>query len=187
MLAAALPTFSLMLASTANGEGPRAGCIMAHNVALRRNVFLEHRFQTEKRSYSSALMYFELVRAGVKISFQPEQKVAHGMTFHWWLARKHFRTGWETYMGRSADKDWPRVPALEKMKIIEPVVLRTALVCRDARHWFCFCRVVGVSRTRAIRLFPLALLASFAARTAEMVGMYAVMFAPKSTEHQARF
>jgi hypothetical protein len=36
-------------------------------------------------------------------------------------------------------------------------------------------------------LFPVALLASLGARTAEMVGMYAVLLAPKSTEYQARF
>jgi hypothetical protein len=109
------------------------------------------------------------------------------MTFGWWLGRKHFRTGWETYFGRGADKDWPRIPVLEKMKFIEPVVLRMGLVIRDARHWFTFAPVVGLSRTRTMVLFPVALLASLGARTAEMVGMYAVLLAPKSTEYQARF
>jgi hypothetical protein len=77
--------------------------------------------------------------------------------------------------------------ALEKIKIIEPIVLRMALVVRDARHWFRFAPVVGLSRARTVLLFPVAVLASLAARTAEMVGMYAVLFAPKSTEYQARF
>jgi hypothetical protein len=187
MLAAALPTWSLMVARTSDGPEPRAGCIMGHNVALRRAVFQEHGFQTGRRSYSSALLYFELARAGVKIAFQPEQKVAHSVTWRWWLGRKHFRTGWETYIGRSADKDWPRIPALEKVKIVEPIVLRMGMVCRDARHWFRFAPVVGLSRSRTILLFPVAVLASLAARTAEMVGMYAVLFAPKSTEYLARF
>jgi hypothetical protein len=187
LLAAALPTFSLMLARSANAKAPRAGCIMAHNVAFRRDVCLRFRFHTGRRSYSSVLIYFELVRAGMKISFEPDQKVAHGMTFRWWLARKHVRTGWETRTGRSADKDWPRLSALERVPLLEPVVLRMALVCRDARHWFRFAPVVGVSRPRALLLFPLAMLASLAARTAEMVGMYAALLAPKSTEHRARF
>jgi len=187
MIAAALPSWSQVVARNSNGREPRAGSIMGHNVALRRDVFLQHPFRTPRRSFSSVLMYFELVRAGVKISFQAEQKVAHSMTCRWWLGRKHFRTGWETYLGRSADKDWPRVPALEKMKIVEPVVIRMGQVCQDARHWFRFAPVVGMSRARTILFFPVAVLASFAARTAEMVGMYAVMFAPKSTEHQARF
>jgi hypothetical protein len=187
MLTAALPSWSLMLARTAPGEAPRAACIMAHNVALRREVFLQHKFQTTKRSYSSALMYFELVRSGVKIAFQPEQKVAHGMTFRWWLGRRHFRTGWETYDGRSTEKDWPRIPVLERIKFAEPVLLRMGLVFRDARHWFRFSRAVGVSWTRAIALFPLAVLASFAARGAEMAGMYAKLFVPALTEHRARF
>jgi hypothetical protein len=114
MLAAALPSWSLMVARTPNGHAPRAGCVMAHNVALRRSVFQQHAFRTGTRSFSSALLYYELVRSGVKISFQPEQTVAHTMTFGWWLGRKHFRTGWETYFGRGADKDWPRIPVLEK-------------------------------------------------------------------------
>jgi len=187
MVAAALPSWSLMLARTQNGTEPRAGCVMAHNVALRRNVFLDHKFRTGKWSFSSALMYYDLVRSGLKISFQPEQTVAHTMTLRWWLGRKHFRTGWETYVARTTDQDWPRIRVLEKMKLIEPILLRMGLVGRDARHWFRFSRVIGVSRTRAILLFPLAMLASFAARGAEMAGMYAVLFAPRSTEHQARF
>jgi glycosyltransferase involved in cell wall biosynthesis len=187
MLAAALPSWSLMLARTPGGKGPQAACIMAHNVALRRDVFQRHKFQTPERSYSSALMYFELVRSGARIAFQVEQKVAHGMTFRWWLGRRHFRTGWETYVARSTEQDWPRIRVLEKFKILEPVLLRMGMVFSDARHWFRYSRVVGVSRTRAILLFPLAVLASFVARVAEMVGMYAAMFAPKSTEHRARF
>lgn len=187
MLAAALPSWSLMLARTATGQAPAAACIMAHNVALRREVFLQHKFQTAKRSYSSALMYFELVRSGVKIAFQPEQKVAHGMTFRWWLGRRHFRTGWETYVARSTEKDWPRIPRMERIKFVEPVLLRMGLVFRDARHWFRFSRAVGVSWTRTLALFPLAALASLAARGAEMVGMYAALFMPARSEHRARF
>lgn len=187
MLAAAFTSWALVLAKTRSSQGPQVGCIMAHNVALRRGVFLKHPFRPIRRSFGSALMYFELVRAGVKLSFEPEQKVAHAITLRWWLGRRHFRTGWETYIARAADEDWPRMPALEKMKIIEPVVLRMGLVCRDARHWFRFASVVGLSRPRTLLLFPLALLASLAARTAEMVGMYAVLFMPKATEYQARF
>jgi glycosyltransferase involved in cell wall biosynthesis len=187
MLAAAFTSWALVLARTRSGQEPKVGCIMAHNVGLRRDVFLQHPFRPLKRSFCSALMYFELARSSAKFSFQPQQKVAHSMTLRWWLGRRHFRTGWETYIARSVDQDWPRIPALERMKLIEPIILRMGLVCRDARHWFRYSRVVGVTRPRAILLFPLAVLASFAARGAEMAGMYAVLFAPRSTEHQARF
>ena len=61
------------------------------------------------------------------------------------------------------------------------------LVCRDARHWFRFSRVLGVGRLRALFLFPIALAASFFARTAEMIGMYAALLAPNASRHQARF
>ena len=187
MLAAAFTSWALVLGRTSRSRSPQVGCIMAHNVALRRAVFLQHPFRPLRRSFCSALMYFEMVRAGVKFSFEPEQKVAHAMTIRWWLGRRHFRTGWETYIARDVDKDWPRIRALEKMKLIEPIVLRMGLVCRDARHWFRFAPVVGLTRARTILLFPVAVLASLAARTAEMAGMYAVLFAPKSTEYQARF
>ena len=187
MLAAAFTSWALVLARTRRGRGPQVGCMMAHNMALRRSVVLQHPFRPLKRSFCSALMYFEMVRSGVNLSFEPEQKVAHAMTFGWWLGRRHFRTGWETYIARAVDQDWPRIRVLEKMKFIEPVVLRMGLVCRDARHWFRFAPVVGLSRPRTVLLFPIAVLASLAARTAEMVGMYAVLFAPKSTEYQARF
>jgi glycosyltransferase involved in cell wall biosynthesis len=187
MLAAAFTSWALVIARTRSGQRPQVGCIMAHNVALRRAVFLQHPFRPIRRSFCSALMYFELVRSGVKLSFEPEQRVAHATTFRWWLGRRHFRTGWETYIARTVDKDWPRVRALEKIKLIEPILLRMGLIFRDGPHWFRFARVVGLSRVQAILLFPLAVLASIAARMAEMVGMYAVMFAPKSTEYQARF
>ena len=187
MLAAAFTSWALVLARTRRSQGLQVGCIMAHNVALRREVFLRHPFRPLRRSFCSALLYLEMVRSGVKLSFEPEQKVAHAMTVRWWLGRRHFRTGWETYIARTVDKDWPRLRALEKMKWIEPVLLRMGLVCRDARHWFRFAPVVGLSRSRTVLLFPVALLASLAARTAEMVGMYAVLFAPESTEYRARF
>jgi hypothetical protein len=76
---------------------------------------------------------------------------------------------------------------LEHLPWIEPIVLRMGLVGRDACHWFRFSRVLGISRGRAIFLFPVAVVASFFARTAEMIGMYAALLAPKASEHQARF
>jgi hypothetical protein len=91
------------------------------------------------------------------------------------------------YPGRSTDPSWPRIAVLQKLLWMEPPVLRMGLVCRDAQHWFGFSRVLGVSRAKAILLFPIALLASFFARTAEMIGMCAALLAPKATEHQARF
>jgi len=187
MLAAALPSWSLMIARTASCEAPRARCLMGHNVAMRREVSRQHSFPTAKRSYSSVLLFFELVRSGVNIAFEPEQKVAHSMSLRWWLGRRHFRTGWETYIARGTDPDWPRIPALERIPLLEPIVLRMGLVFRDALDWSRFSRVVGVSPTRSVLLFPLALVASFAARAAEMVGMYAALFAPRATEQRARF
>ena len=187
MMAAALPSWSFGLAFSSSPEDLRAGALMGHNLIIRRCCLLQHPFQVSKRSFVSSLEFFELKRAGAKFSYQPGQRTAHGMNFHWWLSRLHFRRGWETYEGRAADANWPRIGVLQKVPWIEPVVLRMGLVCRDARHWFRFSRVLGLSRARAIFLFPLALGASFFARTAEMIGMYAALLAPKASEHQARF
>jgi glycosyltransferase involved in cell wall biosynthesis len=187
MLAFALPTWSFALSRASRAGEPEAAALMAHNLGIRRALFLQHRFPLFERSYSSSLLFFELVRSGARFSYQPEQRVAHGVTARWWLTRAHFRRGWETYEGRNSDPSWPRIAALERLKWIEPIVLRMGLVFRDARHWFRYARVVGVSEMRMALIFPLAVAASGAARTAEMVGMYAWLFAPRATEHQARF
>jgi len=187
MMAAALPSWSFALAFTSSANDVRANALMAHNLIIRRIWLLRHPFQILRRSFVSSLQFFELKRAGAKFSYQPHQRVAHGVTFQWWFSRMHFRRGWETYRGRNADASWPRIGPLQKLPWIEPVVLRMGLVCRDARHWFRFSRVLGVSRPRAILLFPIAVIASFLARTAEMIGMYAALLAPKASEHQARF
>jgi len=186
MLAAALPTWGFVLAGSGRREPPQANSLLSHNVALRRDTLLEHPFRPAHRSFNSSLLYFELVRAGAKVVYQPAQQVAHGMTLRWWL-RLHFRRGWETYIGRDSDPSWPRLPIPSKLKAIEPVALRMGLVFRDSRHWFRYRRVVGVSRMRAIRLFPLVLLTSFAARSLEMAGMYAALIRPRWAEHLARF
>jgi glycosyltransferase involved in cell wall biosynthesis len=186
MLAAALPTWGFVLAHNRGRETPKANSLLSHNVALRRDVFLKHPYRPFKRSFNSSLLYFELMRSGATVVYQPTQKVAHGMTFGWWF-RVHFRRGWETYLGREADPSWPRIRLLEKVKPVEPVALRMGLVLRDARHWFRYTRVLEAGRIRAILWFPLALLVSFAARSAEMVGMYAALVMPRTTEHVARF
>jgi glycosyltransferase involved in cell wall biosynthesis len=187
MLAAALPSWSFVLALSSSAKNPQANALTAHNLIILRALLLQYPFPEQRRSFVSSLEYFELKRAGAKFSYQPGQKIAHGMTFRWWLSRMHFRRGWETYEGRRADASWPRIAILGRLPWIEPVVLRMGLVCRDARHWFRFSSVLGVSRIRAILLFPMALLASFFARTAEMIGMYAALLAPEASQHQARF
>ncbi|QPN63427.1 glycosyltransferase family 2 protein [Synechococcus sp. CBW1004] len=184
MLAAALPSWGFVLARRST---PQAGALVAHNFAIRRDLMLRHKFSTLKHSFPSSLLYFDLLRSGARFSFQPDQRVAHGMTFRWWLTRMHFRRGWETYIGRQSDPDWPRIKALEQIPLIEPIILRFALVCRDARHWFRYSHHLGLQRTRALCLFPLAVVASLLARSAEMAGMYAALLAPDASANQARF
>jgi hypothetical protein len=184
MMAAALPSWAFQLARQPTLQ---AASLLAHNLVIRRDLLLKHPFPVFRRSFGSSLLYYELIRSGARFSYQPEQSVSHAMNFRWWLGRRHFRTGWETYSARELSPDWPRVRVLRRLPLVEPVVLRMGMVCRDARHWFRFTRVLGLSPAAALRLFPVALAASFCARSAEMAGMYAALFAPKSTEHQARF
>ncbi|MGA3185570.1 MAG: glycosyltransferase [Bryobacteraceae bacterium] len=186
MLATALPTWGFVLKSSGSGDPLQANSLLSHNVALRRDVLLRHPFRAFKRSFCSSLLYFELVRSGATVVYQPAQRVAHAMTFRWWI-RLHFRRGWETYIGRNSDPSWPRIKILAKMKPIEPVVLRMGLVLRDSRLWFRYSRAVGASRARAVCLFPLVLSTSFVARSAEMIGMYAALIKPRATENLARF
>ena len=187
MLAVALPSWSFALSRVFSGGKPVAAALMAHNLGIRREVLLQHPFRVVPRSFASSILFFELRRAGAKFSYQPDQRVAHGMTPWWWLTRAHFRRGWETYEGRASDPAWPRIPALERWKFVEPAALRMGLVGRDARHWFRFAKVLGLGTMASILIFPLALAASATARTAEMVGMYAWLIAPRATAHQARF
>ena len=187
MQAVSLPSWSFILAGASSAETPREGALAAHNLGIRRELALAHPFVTLHRSFCSSLLFFELKRAGARFSYNPGQRVAHGWNFRWWLGRMHFRRGWETWEGRSLDPDWPRMPLLEALKYIEPLVLRTALICRDTCHWLRFGRVIGLSRGRVLLLWPLAVCASATARAAETVGMYAGLLAPRSTAWQARF
>jgi hypothetical protein len=187
MLAAALPSWGFVLARTSMPGKPSPASLLSHNLAIRRELFLRHPFNTTKRSFCSSLLFFELARSGARIVFEPDQRVAHAMTFRWWSLTRHFRAGWETYQGRELDRDWPRMPSLERLKLLEPAVLRMGVACHDLRHWFRYSRVLGIHPARRIVLFPLVAAASFTARTCEMAGMYAALFAPKATERQARF
>src|ERR1700693_1320702 len=67
MLAASLPSWAFQLARSAT---PAAGALLAHNVAFRRDVLLQHPFRNYNRSFPSSLLYFELVRLGAKIAYQ---------------------------------------------------------------------------------------------------------------------
>ena len=186
MLAAALPTWGFVLARTGWREPLRANSLLSHNVGLRREVLLRHPFRAYKRSFVSSLLFFDLMRSGARVAYQPAQRVAHGMTYRWWL-RAHVRRGWETYMGRDADPSWPRFRMLERLKFLEPIALRLGLVLRDGRHWFRYSRAVGLGQTRAACYLPIVVPVSLTARCAEMVGMYAALTRPRATEHWARF
>jgi len=127
------------------------------------------------------------MRYGANIDYRPMQRAAHSMTLKWWVTRRHFRTGWETYEARKSDEMWPRIRGLDKVRWIEPIILRGGLVLRDTVHWFRFRRVMEIRLLQAWSMLPLVLITSATARAAEMAGMYAALIAPNQTAYQARF
>ena len=187
MLAAASISWGFVLAYNSEPEKPLPNALLSHNSGIRREVALRIPYRTGQASFQSSVFYFDLVQNHVKVTYQPEQRAAHQMTLWWWLSRRHFRSGWETYNGRAAHTLWPRIAALEKVRWIEPIILRGGMVLRDSRHWFRYRRVTNVGLAKAWLMLPLVVAASAAARAAEAIGMYSWMLAPKSTARQARF
>lgn len=187
MLALASISWGFVLSGRSKPGLPIAASLLAHNFGIRREVALQNPFLAEQASFYSSILFFNLTQKGLKVAYAPEQRAAHGIEFWWWVRRRHFRTGWETYDGRLTHPAWPRIRLLEKVKWIEPIILRGGMILRDSRHWFRFRRVTGVSATRAWLMLPLVVGASIVARTGEAIGMYSRLLSPNTMPKQARF
>jgi hypothetical protein len=109
MMAAALPSWSFALAFASSPGELRANALVAHNLIIRRALLLQHPFRTLKKSFGSSLLFFDLERAAAKFSYQPGQKVAHGMNFQCGFpectfggAGKHMRDETRMQAGRAS-------------------------------------------------------------------------------------
>jgi hypothetical protein len=150
----------------------------AHNVAFRAPVARAHPFRTDIRHRMAGMFLpAELSASGLRLRFQPAQKVAHSFDPSWWL-RLHARFGYEIYRLRREHENWPH-RWVRRTWILEPPLTAVWHALLDWPRWFVFGRLMSASLPRRMALLPLLLVMSGAARTAEMVGMYATMIAPE--------
>lgn len=158
---------------------PRANGFMDHNVALRAQAFRDHQYRTEfGRIIASPLLYRALANAGLRIAVQPAQQAAHHFTWRYWLFSLHFRYGNEVYRLRRLDPDYPN-KWIARTWVLEPVVTMGWHMMLDMVRWFRFAGVLGAGKCYQAALLPLVVLLSAIARSAEMCGMAATMFAPE--------
>lgn len=159
--------------------GDPARGFLSHNVGFRRSAFEQVRYREDfGRTCAGSFLYEAIVRHGLPLRFQPEQRVRHVFTWRWWLKRLHVRFGYESYLLRrlnpSARYGWTK-----RLGVLEPLAVMIWHVMLDVPQWFRFSRRIGWSAPRQIAYVPFVVLLSLAARSAEACGMYATLFAPE--------
>jgi len=185
MRVAAAVTWGWIIGERRQGPTPEARGFMDHNVAMRTSVFRAHKYRTEfGRIIASPLLYRAFVNAGLKVAVQPGQQAAHHFTWRYWLICLEFRYGNEVFRLRRLDRDYPN-QWITKTGIFEPLVTMGWHMLLDIPKWFRFARLLGTSFPYRLACLPLLVLMSAVARSAEMVGMYATMFAPKKMRQWA--
>jgi glycosyltransferase involved in cell wall biosynthesis len=159
--------------------GDPAPGFLSHNVGFRRSAFEQIRYREDLgRTCAGWFLHEALVRNGLPVQFQPEQRVRHVFTWRWWLSRLHVRFGYENYLLRrmnpGAPYGWTR-----HLSVLEPLAAMAWHVVLDVPQWFRFTNRIGWSRFGQVAYIPVVLLLSLGARSAEAYGMYATIFAPE--------
>jgi len=157
---------------------------LSHNVGFRRSAFEQIRFREDLgRTCAGSFLYDELIRNGLSIRFQRDQRVQHVFTWRWWLKRLHVRFGYEVFLLRrlnaSAPYGWTR-----RFGLLEPLATMAWHTLLDVPQWFRFSRQLGWSLPRRIAHVPCVCLMSLAARAAEACGMYSTII---NAERMRRF
>jgi glycosyltransferase involved in cell wall biosynthesis len=159
---------------------------MDHNYAVRTEVARDHPYRTDHgRLLGGPLKYRELANARRTIELQPEQQVVHYHSWPYWLVKLHFRYGYEVYMLRRLDRDYPN-QWIRRTGVLEPVVTMGWHMLLDLPRWVRFSGLLGLRRSRRLLLLPLVVAMSAAARSAEMAGMYCTMAAPNRMRRWAQ-
>ncbi len=164
--------------------GEPARGFMSHNVGFRRSAFDQLRYREDLgRTCAGSFLYENLVRAGVSIRFQPQQRVRHVFTWSWWCKRLHARFGYEVFLLRrinpSAQHVWTR-----RLWLVEPLATMAWHVLLDFPQWFRFSKYLGWSWPRRVAYLPCLLLMSLGARSSEAFAMYSTML---DAERMRRF
>ena len=179
MRVAAAVTWGWILGKRRDGPIPEARGFMDHNVAMRASAFRAHQYRTEfGRIIASPLLYRAFIDAGLTIAVQPAQQALHHFSWYYWLICLEFRYGNEVYRLRRLDRDYPN-QWIAKTGILEPLVTMGWHMLLDVPKWFRFSSLLGTTFPYRLACLPLLVVVSFVARSAEMLGMYATMFAPE--------
>lgn len=160
------------------GLYPAAG-FMDHNVAFRKELLRKFRYRTDLgRILGAPLFYRALVDTGATVALHPRQQVVHFFSWRFWLHNLHFRYGYEVFMVRRLDAQYPN-RWIARTMIFEPVVTMVWHMLLDVPRWFRVSRLLGIHPVRRVATFPLVVGMSCLARSAEMAGMYVGMVAPE--------
>jgi hypothetical protein len=186
MVAAAFVSWGFVLKAVRPDGGHVAQSLVAHNVAMRREVLAAAAFPGEtRRSFGSGLLFHRLVAAGAAPVYAPQMRAAHAMTWSWWLKTRHFRGGWETY------ERWQHCDPTErrwaKAGCVEPLLVGVGRMRWNWALWWRYSRAVGYPLWKSAVVAPVAMAVAGGATAAEVAGMYSSYFAPGKTEHLAQF
>jgi glycosyltransferase involved in cell wall biosynthesis len=179
-------TWGWIVGKHKQGAFLRAVGFMDHNVAMRTEVFRDHRYRTEfGRVIASPLLYRALANAGLTIAIQPQQQAAHHFTFKYWIFNLHFRYGYEVFHLRRLDHDYPN-QWIAQTRLLEPLVTLIWHLLLDIPKWFRFSSLLDTNLAYRVAMLPVVIVLSTIAHTAEMLGMYSTLIAPKAMEQWSR-
>jgi glycosyltransferase involved in cell wall biosynthesis len=158
---------------------------MDHNFGLRADTFRRHRYNTTfGRLCGAPLLTRSFLDSGAKLVLQPRQRVTHYFSWWYWLKCLHFRYGYEVFMLRRLNDQYPN-QWIARTAIFEPVMTMMWHILLDVPRWFRVSRLLDVHPLRRVMLLPLVVAMSSVARTAEMAGMYCTMVAPDTMKQWA--
>ncbi len=158
---------------------------MDHNFGLRADTFRRHRYNTTfGRLCGAPLLTRSFLDSGTKLVLQPHQRVTHYFSWFYWLKSLHFRYGYEVFMLRRMNDQYPD-RWIARTTIFEPILTMIWHILLDVPRWFRVSRLLDIRPVRRVMLLPLVIAMSCLARTAEMAGMYFTMIAPDTMKRWA--
>jgi hypothetical protein len=166
------------------GKDPTTGMRLAggsldHNLAIRREVFVANLYEESNgRLMGSPLLFSRLRSLGHVPVLNARQQAAHYFDWRFWLVNLHVRYGYETYMLRRIDPNFPN-RWLTRFRALEPVAAMGWRVLLDLPQWWRYSGALGLPRRRRLSLMPLVVALSTVARGAEAIGMWTTMISPK--------
>jgi glycosyltransferase involved in cell wall biosynthesis len=154
---------------------PKPVGFMDHNFGLRTETFRQHQYNTQfGRLCGAPLLARSFLDGGAKLVLQPKQRVTHYFSWWYWLKCLHFRYGYEVYILRRMNDQYPN-QWIARTAIFEPVMTMMWHILLDVPRWLRVSRLLDIHPVRRILLLPLVFTMSCVARASEMAGMYCTM------------